>query len=334
MSLIITAHNEAHQIEDKIKNSLALEYPPKLIEIIVASDGSTDTTDDIVRSFEGKGVRLIPVKDRKGKENAQLHAIQAAAGDVLVFSDVATIIPNDSLMKLSAYFADPSIGGVSSEDRIIGEGGNVEGEGAYVRYEMWIRRLESELFGLVGLSGSFFACRKEIARKWDISVPSDFNTALNCVLQGRMAVTAPDVIGYYRNIRSTGKEYLRKYRTGLRGIAAIAAKPEVLNPFKVGFYSFEVWSHKIMRWLVPYFLLLLFFINVYLLNDGLIYEIIFVGQILFYGLAILGAFSQTSRNIPVVKIVYYFVQVNIALGHAIFDFVRGKRITMWSPSRR
>lgn len=334
LSLIITAHNEAHQIEDKINNSLSLQYPDGLLEIIVASDGSTDATDEIVSRYKDKGVKLISVGDRKGKENAQLHAIHAAVGDVLVFSDVATIIPDDAMIKLSTYFHDSTIGGVSSEDRVIGQDGKVEGEGAYVRYEMWVRKLESEVFSLVGLSGSFFACRKQVARLWNISVPSDFNTALNSVREGMVAVTAPDVLGYYKSISDSSKEYKRKYRTALRGMSALKACPDVLNPFKNTIFAFELFSHKLMRWLVPWFMIVAVLTNVYLVNDGLVYLFTLFIFFLFFGASIIGLFSKPLRRHAIFGIPFFFIQVNLALMHAGIDVLRGKNITVWKPSAR
>ena len=130
------------------------------MQVLVASDGSTDATNAIVRSYADRGVELLDVVYRAGKENAQKEAVQYARGDVIVFSDVATILEPRGLLEIVANFADPSVGCVSSEDRLIGQDGKPSGEGFYVRYEMWLRRLESEVHSLVGLSGSFFAARK------------------------------------------------------------------------------------------------------------------------------------------------------------------------------
>ncbi len=290
LSLIITVHNEENRIGQKLDNTLQIDYPPDLLEIIIASDFSTDETDNIVESFAEKGVRLVRADQRKGKEYAQLCAIRASKGDILVFSDVATEIPADALRLLAVRFADAQIGALSSEDRFVSNDGSVVGEGAYVKYEMWLRRLESDRAGLVGLSGSFFAARREVCEDWDIYVPSDFNTALNSAKHGLVAITCPDVVGIYKDVedasleyrrkmrtvirgitaiarhpevlnpfrmglKDPGLEYRRKMRTVIRGITAIARHPEVLNPFSMGLFAFQVWSHKIMRWGVPWFML-------------------------------------------------------------------------------
>ena len=333
-SIIITAYNEQDRIEKKIRNTLELDYPQDRCEILVASDGSTDATASLVKTFQDQGVKLIEVEERKGKENAQLKAIEQARGEILVFSDVATIIPENGLQRLYLAFRDPKIGAVSSEDKFINQNGELAGEGAYIKYEMWLRKLESRTYSLVGLSGSFFACRNEICKHWDISIPSDFNSALNCVSQGYIAVSDNSVLGYYQNLQDETREYARKLRTVIRGISALYEKRGTLNPFRYGMFSFFVFSHKLMRWLVPIFLIILFLSNIYLLNDSVLYSSIMLAQIAFYTLAMTGWLVKSARNHNLVKIPYFFIQVNLAILHAELQFLAGKRITKWEPSKR
>ena len=334
ISLVITAHNEAGHILEKLENTLEIDYPADLLEVIVASDCSTDATDDIVQSYSGKGVRLVRANERKGKEYAQLCAIRVAAGTILVFSDVGTRIPAGALRVLAREFAGSRVGAVSSEDRFISSDGRVVGEGAYVRYEMWLRRLESCRAGVVGLSGSFFAARREICEAWDIYSPSDFNTALNCAKHGLVAVSCPDVVGIYRDVAAPGLEYQRKMRTVIRGISALARHPEVLNPFVMGGFAFQVWSHKIMRWAVPWFMLAFAVLTVLLLDQGLIYWLALAAQGLFYLLALAGWLSGRMRQFTLVRLVYFFVQTNLALAQATLAFIMGRRMTVWTPSSR
>jgi cellulose synthase/poly-beta-1,6-N-acetylglucosamine synthase-like glycosyltransferase len=332
VSLIITAHNEEGRIREKILNCLELNYSE--LEIVVASDASDDSTDQIVLGYEDKGVKLVRAEERKGKENAQLHAIRAAEGEILVFSDVATRIPSDAIEKLVSYFDDPTVGAVSSEDRFISRDGNVAGEGAYVRYEMFLRRLESARAGLVGLSGSFFAARKEVCQVWDILSPSDFNTALNCASQGLVAVTAPDVLGYYQDVQDPKKEYERKVRTVVRGLTAVTRHRNALNPRSFGWFAFQLSSHKLLRWAVPWCLVILFISTLSLFQLGGWYSIALLGQMVFYGIVLIGHFSRSLRDKTVVKIPYFFIQVNTAIAHATVRFLSGQRVTVWSPSKR
>ena len=208
------------------------------------------------------------------------------------------------------------------------------GEGAYIRYEMWLRRQESDRAGLVGLSGSFFAARREVCEDWDIQSPSDFNTALNCAKLGLVAITSPDVIGIYTDVEDPGLEYRRKIRTVIRGITAIARHPEVLNPLRMGLFAFQVWSHKIMRWGVPWFMLAFAVLTLMLQGQGTIYTLALIAQIGFYALALAGWLFVRLRDNTAVRIVYYFVQTNVALAQATVLFVLGRRMTVWTPSRR
>ncbi len=334
LSLIITAHNEAGRIRSKLDNTLEVQYPANLLEIIVASDCSTDGTDEIVKEYIEQGVRLVRADARKGKEYAQLCAIHEAQGEILVFSDVATRIEPGALKKLAVRFEDAEIGAISSEDRFISQDGSVVGEGAYVKYEMWLRRLESTRAGLVGLSGSFFAARREVCEQWDISVPSDFNTALNCAKLGLVAITCPDVVGIYQDVKDPALEYRRKTRTVIRGISAIVRHPEVLNPFRMGLFAFQVWSHKLMRWGVPWFMLGFLVITLVLAGTHRIFDLTLFAQILFYGIVVLGYLFSSLRTMSLVKIPFFFVQVNLAIAHATLQFLGGKRITVWEPSKR
>ena len=305
-----------------------------MLDIIVASDCSTDATDEIVASYANRGIRLVRADERKGKEYAQLCAIRASTGGILVFSDVATRIPVDALRILAGQFADEQVGALSSEDRFVSADGRVVGEGAYVKYEMWLRRLESDRAGLVGLSGSFFAARREVCEDWDIYSPSDFNTALNCAKKGLVAITCPDVVGIYTDIKDPGLEYRRKMRTVIRGMTAIARHPEVLNPFRMGMFAFQVWSHKIMRWGVPWFMLLFAVTTLLLQGQGMIYTLALLAQALFYALALLGWRSSAMRENALVRLIFFFVQTNLALAQATVAFLFGKRMTVWTPSRR
>ncbi len=145
VTMIITAYNEEKRIEEKLNNTLALDYPREKLQFLVVSDGSTDRTNAIVTNYKENGIELLPIKEHRGKENAQKEAIKQATGDVLVFTDVATQLETGGLKEIVLNFADPSVGCMSSEDRLLGKDGKPGGEGFYVHYEMWLRRLESQV---------------------------------------------------------------------------------------------------------------------------------------------------------------------------------------------
>ncbi len=332
ISLIIACRNERSRIAHKLENALALNYPR--LDIIVASDCSDDGSDDIVRSFAGRGVRLVASPERRGKEHAQGLAIEQARGDIVVFSDAGTELPPESIALIAEDFDDPRIGAVSSEDSFVSADGSVVGEGLYVRYEMWLRRLESRTSSLVGLSGSFFAVRRSVLVRWDASIPSDFASAINTVRAGLVAVSDPRVRGIYKDIKDPAREYQRKVRTAIRGMAALARIPEVLNPFRYGVFAFQVWSHKVMRWLVPWFLLLALVTNIALANKGGIYAVLLGLQLAGYALVAATHVLPVLRRITPLRIAWYFVQSNVALAHAGARLLAGERVTFWEPSKR
>ena len=331
-TLVIACRNEAGRLRHKLDNALAVAYPN--LEIVVASDASDDGSDDIVREYVDRGVRLIRSPARRGKEYAQGLAITQTSGEIIVFSDAGTDLPPESIGHLVENFADPSIGAVSSEDRFVTEDGRVVGEGAYVRYEMWLRRLESRRAGLVGLSGSFFGIRRSIAGAWNASIPSDFACALYAVKAGMRAVSDPRVVGVYRDIKDPSKEFGRKVRTAVRGMTAVAVLREVLNPVRYGLFSFQVWSHKVMRWLVPAFMVLLLVASVALARVHPLYAWALAAQCVGYGIVLAAHVSPSLRAYAPVRLAYFFVQVNLALGRAGLDFLRGRRIVTWDPSAR
>jgi hypothetical protein len=332
VSLIIACRNEAKRLREKLDNALALDYPG--IEIVVASDASDDGSDDIVSEYAARGVRLVRSRQRRGKEFAQGLAITEATGDVLVFSDAGTDLPTDSIRKMAENFEDPSVGAVSSEDRFVTEDGRIAGEGAYVKYEMWLRRLESQRAGLVGLSGSFFGVRRSVLGAWDATIPSDLVCALHAVRAGTRAVSDARVVGIYRGIKDPGKEFARKVRTAVRGMTAVADMREVLNPFRYGLFAFQVWGHKILRWLVPWFMLLLLVSSISLARVHAVYAATLAAQCVVYGLALAGVLVPASRRVAPVRFAYFFVQVNLALARAGIEFVSGRRIVTWEPTAR
>ncbi len=334
IALIVTVHNEEKRIEEKIQNSLAINYPKDKIITVIASDCSTDRTNEIVKTYANQGVLLVEVDQHNGKEYAQLCAIEKSQSDIIVFSDVATQIPSDAIQILARYFEAPEIGAVSSEDRFISDDGKIAGEGAYVKYEMWLRKLESQRAGLVGLSGSFFAARREICDTWDTQSPSDFNTAQQCAIKGKIAVSSPEVLGFYKDLSDPKKEYNRKVRTVLRGITALFRHLDTLNIFKHGLFAFQVWSHKVMRWLVPWFMLITAITSLVIYDQHWFYQLAVFGQLFLYGVATLAWKIEPIRQVSIAKLVFFFVQVNIAIGHAWFKYLTGTRMTVWAPSQR
>ncbi len=329
VSFIITAHNEEARLREKIENTLGQDYPAAALEVIVASDCSTDGTDDIVRSYASR-VRLVRASERRGKEAAQQLALQSASGEVLIFSDVATALAPDGVTTMVANFADPTVGCVSSIDRFVDSDGRVSGEGAYVRYEMYLRALETRVNSLVGLSGSFFAARREVCRRWAADRQSDFNTLLNAVEMGLRGVLDARSAGYYRNIADGRRELERKIRTVVRGLFVLAANARMLNPLRHGLFAWQLASHKLCRWLVPYAMVTAALSNLLLLSRSRFYAATMLLQFVFYAMALAGLRRGASSS----RIPAYLLLANVAVLIAWFRFVGGERMAVWNPSER
>lgn len=328
VSFVIAAHNEEHRIAEKIANTLRQDYPAHLMEIIVASDCSTDRTDDIVRSF-GRRVWLVRARERRGKEAAQQLAVRAAMGKVLIFSDCATALAPEAVSTIVQNFADPSVGCVSSIDRLVDAQGQASGEGAYVRYEMWLRALETRVNTLVGLSGSFFAARQNVCRRWAADRQSDFTTLLNAIDLGLRGVLDTDSVGYYRNIADDRREFHRKVRTVVRGIAVLHSNARMLNPFRYGMFAWQLTSHKVCRWLVPFGMIGALVSNAFLIDQSPFYAVTFSVQAAFYAAAIGGWAGAHSMRIPM-----FFVAANLGVLAAWLRYAKGERMASWSPSQR
>ena len=334
VTLIITAHNEEKGIESKIINTLELDYPRDRMEIIVASDGSTDRTNDIVRRYSKEGVKLLAFAKRRGKEFAQKDAVASAKGDVLVFTDVATQLRASGLREIVSNFSDPSVGCVSSEDRLERSDGQTAGEGFYVRYEMLLRCLETRAHSLVGLSGSFFAARKEVCSDFSADMQSDFKTLLNSIRLGLRGVSDADALGYYLDVADQKKELERKIRTIIRGLTVFFQHLELLNVFRYGLFSYQLFCHKLLRWLVPLFLFTALMSNLVLAFGSRAYFIIFLLQVMFYALAAITLLKKDPPNHLLLKIPGYFLSVNLAIAIAWWRYLSGYRVLMWTPSER
>jgi len=337
VSLIIAAHNEEKGIREKIENSLALDYPPERRQIIVASDCSTDRTDQIVREYSGRGVELVRLPERLGKVPAQNLAVTKAQGDILFFSDATILLPPDALAKMVRNFADLAVGCVSCEDKSISvkDGRRVEDEGLYVKYEMLLRRWESGVGSIVGASGCFFGIRKELWTQPDDFLAEDFAMPLNIREQGFRTVSEPEAIAYVKAVPSAGAEFARRVRTATHGLMGLFFKRHLLNPFRFGFFSVQLFSHKVLRFTVPVFMSIILVANLFLVARGNLYLGIFALQICFYLGAGAGYLLRSSRYRPrIASFPFYFVMVNVAIALAWVRVLQGRRHASWMPSQR
>lgn len=330
ISMIIPVHNEAGRLETKLQNTRALQYPAGRLQILFVSDGSTDRTAEIIRAGATPQMALVELPQRGGKAAALNAGLAHAVNDIVVFSDASIALRPDSLREIVRQFADPAIGCVSGEDRIADSGG----EALYGRYELTLRRLESRVHSIVGASGSFYAQRRRICRPFVEGQAPDFLSVLRTVEQGFRAVTDPQAVGEMQSVKDPRHEFERKVRTLIRGLTTLFAHKHLLNPLRYGMFAFALWSHKVMRWLAPAFLLLALVSPLALLAAPL-YSVIFAAQVLFYLLALgaVAGLGRLDRTMPG-KVALYFSSVNAAILAAWYHYGRGVRQELWTPSRR
>ncbi|MGE0406866.1 MAG: glycosyltransferase family 2 protein [Candidatus Korobacteraceae bacterium] len=334
ITVIIPAHNEGAMIHEKIANTLQLDYPADKLEILVASDGSTDDTVDVIRSFAATGVQLVELKEPHGKHYAQMLARERAKGEIIVFTDAGVLLDPDALQKMASNFADPSVGCVSSEDRILTSASSKSGEGSYVGFEMWLRRLESRVGSLVSASGSFFAARKELCEVWHSHQSSDFFVPLHVAEKRLRSVVDPECIGYYGVTRKGGAEFQRKVRTIVHGLDVAFSHRRVLNPFQYPVFSWQLFSHKFCRWLIPFGLLGLFIASAALWQENNFYRSVFLLQAALYGAGLLALASRRLLALKATRLAGFFLLANAATLTAWMKFCSGEKFVSWRPTQR
>jgi cellulose synthase/poly-beta-1,6-N-acetylglucosamine synthase-like glycosyltransferase len=330
VSMIIPVHNEAARIERKIANTALLQYPANRLEVLFVSDGSTDGTVETIRRHGARGVDVVELPVRRGKAAALNAGLERAEKEIVVFSDAAIELEPDALHNIVRRFTDPRIGCISGEDRIAESGG----EALYGRYELLLRRLESDVHSIVGASGSFYAQRRALCSPFAEGMAPDFLSVLRTVEQGFRAVSEPSAVGSMTSVKDPRQEFERKVRTLIRGMTTLFAHGRLLNPLRFGVFSFEIFSHKVMRWIAPFFLLGALASPLWLL-DSPWYLAAFVAQAVFY-LGALAAFAEWGpfHRSLVGRVTLYFSSVNAAILTAWCQYGRGVRQELWTPSRR
>ncbi|MGB8658694.1 MAG: glycosyltransferase [Candidatus Zixiibacteriota bacterium] len=334
VSIIIAVHNEEKIIKEKIENTLSLNYPQEKLEIIIVSDCSTDSTDQMVSQFEKEGVKLFSLNERKGKHYAQAIGLDQTKGEILAFTDAAAILEKNALLNLVKNFADLKVGCVTSEDKVQSKEEINREEGIYVKYEMNLRRLESNVCSVVGLSGSFFAVRKQLCKEWPLEYSSDFFLALRSFTHGYRGINETSSITYYGAVPSSKGEFNRKVRTVANGLRVLIKNFQILNIARFGFFSVQVISHKLFRWMVPLFLVLLFLENLFVVNESELYLFFLIAQLVFYSMAGLASFFPNLNKKRIFRIPSFFCLVNLAILVAWFEIFVGKTHFVWEPSQR
>lgn len=334
VSLLIAAHNEVKSIGAKLDNILALDYPAERLEIIIASDGSDDGTNAVVQSYAEHGVQLLSLP-RLGKAAALNAAAKAAGGEILAFSDANSIFAADALRALVRPFADPQVGGVAGNQRYLRQG-NSRGERSYWRFDRKLKQLQSRAGNTISATGAIYAIRRSLFEPIPDGVTDDFFTSTGVVVRGHRLVFTPEAVAYEPVASSSSREFERKVRVITRGLQAVKLRRTLLNPFRYGFYALQLFSHKVLRRLVVFPLLLLAVLSPLLWSHGLVYQLSTLAQAGFYGLATSHIFLKGNRvgELKIFALPFYFCMVNTACLLATSNLVRGHRIDRWEPRRQ
>jgi len=336
LSFIITAYNEERDLAAKLDNTFALDYPRDLIEIIVASDCSTDRTDEIVRAYGGQGARLIRQPERLGKTAAQNAAVEQAHGEIILFSDATSHYKKDVVRKLMPSFADQTVGCVAGRLIYVDPSDSRVGRGArsYWSYETFLKRHESRACSLIGASGCLYAVRRSAYVPLYHEACSDFIICTKMVEQGLRAVYEPDAVCTEETNRRSDNELKMRVRVIAQTFTDLWRHRAMLNPFRSGFFAVQLFSHKVMRYFVPFFLVGTLFSSSVLAPQSRVYLIIFIAQFVSY-LSAFAAFmlEKIGLRSRLLALPHYFVLANVASLIAFYKFLHGERFASWEPIR-
>ncbi len=334
-SLIIAAHNEEAVLRAKLENALAMDYPAERLDIIVVSDASTDGTDRIAAEFAGRGVRLHRQAVRRGKTEAQNAGVRLARGEFVAFSDANSLYAPSALKRLLAPFADGRIGCVCGELQYANpdEQGAGKGEGLYWCYEQFLKRRESLLSSALGANGAIYALRRALFVELPGDVISDFVAPLRAWRRGFRIAYEPTAVATEYSSGRFGDECRRRRRIVSRSLYGLWTEAGVLNPLTHFFFAFQMFSHKLLRWLVPVWLLVVLAVNIPLAGREY-YGLLLALQVAFYGLAVLGLlWPERLGRYGLFYVPAYFTATNWGTLLGLLSFLMGRRHRVWQPAR-
>ncbi len=336
VSVIIAAHNEERDIAAKIEKTLALDYPKERLEIIVASDCSTDRTDEIVRAYAESGVILFRQNERLGKTMAQNGAVEISSGEIIVFTDATTSYERDMLRKIVRSFADLQVGCVSSHVVYVDHSKSSVGQGcrSYWSYEKLIQQSESRMGSMIGVTGCLYAVRRSAYTPLARDMCSDFVIASEVYLKGLRTVYEREAISIEDTNKRSRDEFRMRVRIMEQTMSALSRYRETLNLRRHGMFAFQMLSHKVLRYAVSALLLIAFVSNIFLIGDSRIYQAAMAGQGAFYLAALAGwLVERTGARLGVFALPYYFALANVAIIVAFVKFMRGEAHVVWEPLR-
>ncbi|TFF39566.1 glycosyltransferase family 2 protein [Mucilaginibacter psychrotolerans] len=339
-TLVVAAYNEEHFISQKIENSLALNYPAGKLKLVFVTDGSSDRTAEIISQYPQ--IQLLHRPERAGKIAAVHRAMEYVDTEAVVFTDANTFLNSEAIRKICRHYADPTVGSVAGEKRVqidANADASAAGEGFYWKYESALKKWDSELYSVVGAAGELFSVRRSLYQ--DVppdTVLDDFMISMLIAAKGYRIIYEPEAYALETASENVAEELKRKIRIAAGGMQSILRLKPLLFSLKYPLLSFQYVSHRVLRWTVtPFFLILALITNFALAfaGQGFIYQLLFAGQVFFYLLAFLG-FMMEKRHIRVkaLFVPYYFCVMNYAVLAGIIRYFTKKQSSVWEKAQR
>ena len=338
-TLVVAAYNEEDFIEQKIANTLALRYPAGKLQLIFITDGSTDRSPEIVSQYPG--ITLLHKPERSGKIAAVHRAIEHITTDLIVFTDANTFLNPDALFYLCRHYADAKVGAIAGEKRVMIEASAdaTAGEGIYWKYESKLKAWDSELYSVVGAAGELFSIRQALYEPVPSnSILDDFMISMKIAQKGYVIVYEPEAYAQETSSANISEELKRKVRIAAGGIQSVIWLKSLLWPFKYPLLTFQYISHRVLRWTVtPFLMILAFILNVMLVlqQEGLTYQVLLIAQIAFYLSAYLGKLMESRKvRVKLLFIPYYFCMMNYAVLAGLLRYFFGEQSVIWEKAIR
>ncbi len=338
VSITVPAYNEERTIAATLDALLAIDYPADRRQILVVSDASSDRTDAIVRTYADRGVELLRQERRAGKTAAENAALAHLRGEIVINTDASVRIRPDALRPLVLRFTDPTVGVASGRDVSVArieDTGNI-GESGYVGYEMWVRRLETEVGGIIGASGCFYGIRKDLhLHLVPEALSRDFSAPLTAREHGYRAVSVDEAICYVPRVSRLRQEYRRKVRTITRGIETLFYRRALMNPLRHGRFAWMLFSHKVCRWLVPWAAVVGVAALAVLAGGAAWPRVLLVLGGAHAAVAIVAWWLPEGRRLPrLLALAAFTFWGNFSVLHASIMALRGELSPTWEPTRR
>jgi cellulose synthase/poly-beta-1,6-N-acetylglucosamine synthase-like glycosyltransferase len=336
VTLIISAQNEGACIRKKLEDTLGLNYPREKLQILVVSDGSTDSTDAIVSEFSTRGVELLRISQRGGKTQAQNIAVTSARHEILVFSDATTLFHPMALQYLVGAYNDLRVGAVSGRYQYFDPthiSPTAAGTIAFWNFENRIKQMQSTIFSITGCCGCIYSVRRSLYTKLPANIISDLVQPLHVLLQGFTVHFEARALAWEETTASAHEEFAMRVRVITRGMRGLLSIPRLLVPWRNPWIALQLWSHKVLRWMAPVFFLCVLAGNMLLFAHP-VFRYLLLLQGMFYLAAVVAAAFPAERRPRLLSLPLYLCTMNAASLISFCQLLQGKSFATWQPVRR